>query len=817
MRRTARRFCAQAVCAVLRGSCEPCAILASIVGCVMPTVSRVGKRERPSRSWFLGTLENLRCQLTRVDALAGVVLSVVIAVMLTGFRLQRVPDYRVGMVAAHEVRAAQDLIYEDVEATAQKLAAAMAAVPTVYELDGQLIDAREQDVARYFSSARNLLVERKVPAEGPIPKSKEAEVLGELESLGGGNLPPAVLPLFLKYRFSVTLEGQLVKTLDTVLRSGIVSDKARFLKDQQASVVLRDSVSPVERPLAEGYRVRDVEDARAHLNQFALEFYTLPPLDRERVLAYLQGLLAPTLLPGEDETKRRREAAASRIPPVEVRIKQGTIIVRSGEEVTPDAAKQLDALRNTQRPRSIARQAVGFLFFALVLAYAVWRYFVFYQTRHRKIRNHTLLILLVLISVLFVVRLMTGLADFLSERLAVDAFRDPLNLCYAIPFAAGAMLVTLLVDTSFGIFLAMTLGALVGLYYGDASMGSYALLGSLAAIYSVRQYKDRAAIVKAGLTIGLVNVMSVLAIQLLRQPPLTLPDFAPQAGFAYLGGILTSAMASMMLPALESLFKITTDIRLLELSNLNAPALRRLSVEAPGTYHHSLMVGTLGEAAAEAIGANPLLVRVGAYYHDIGKMLKPEYFVENQMYGPNKHESLSPNMSSLIIASHVKDGLALAKEMRLAQVIQEMIPQHHGTRVMTYFYHKAKGSAEGKNSEVVEADFRYPGPKPKSREAAIVMMADAVEAASRSLSDPTAAQIQGMICRLTDAIVDDNQLDECDITLRDIRMVEESFFKTLAGLYHRRVDYPGYDFRESGNGAEKAPVQGTGIQPAKAV
>jgi putative nucleotidyltransferase with HDIG domain len=784
---------------------------------MMPTTTRVGKRDRPSRSWLLDSLDNLRCRLTWTDAFAGIGLSVIVAVLLTGFRFQPVPDYRVGMLATQEVRATQDLIYEDLEATAQKRAAAMAAVPSVYEIDGQLIDAREQDVARLFSTARDLLAERKIPVEGPIPRGPEAEILNELESLGGSNLPSGVLKVFLKYRFSATLEGQLIKTLDTILRGGIVADKEQFLRDQRNGIVLRDSISPVERPLAEGYRVRDVQDARAHISQYAFEFYTLPTQDRQRVFAYLQGLLAPTLVPREDETNRRRTVAASRIAPVEVRIRQGTIIVRSGEEVTSDIAKQLDALRNIQRPQSVARQAVGFLFFTLVLAYAVWRYFVFYQTRHRQIRNHTLLILVVLISVLLVVRLMTGLAEFLSERLAVDAFRDPLNLCYSIPFAAGAMLVTLLVDTAFGVFLAMTLGTLVGLYYGDASMAAYAILGSLAAMYSVRQYKDRAAIVKAGLTIGLVNVLSILAIELLRQPPLTLPNFAPKAGFAYLGGILTSAMASMMLPALESLFKITTDIRLLELSNLNAPILRRLSVEAPGTYHHSLMVGTLGEAAAEAIGANPLLVRVGAYYHDIGKMIKPEYFVENQVYGPNKHESLSPNMSSLIIASHVKDGLALAKEIRLSKVIREMIPQHHGTRIMTYFYHKAKGSANGKNNEVVEADFRYPGPKPQNREAAIVMLADAVEAASRSLTDPTAAQIQGMIRRLTDSIVDDDQFDECDITLRDIRAVEESFFKTLAGLYHKRVDYPGYDFKESRNGAARTPVPGAGVQPAKTV
>ena len=229
------------------------------------------------------------------------------------------------------------------------------------------------------------------------------------------------------------------------------------------------------------------------------------------------------------------------------------------------------------------------------------------------------------------------------------------------------------------------------------------------------------------------------------------------------------------------------------------------------------MVGTLGEAAAEAIGANPLLARVGAYYHDIGKMLKPEYFVENQVFGLNKHETLSPSMSCLIIASHVKDGLELAREIGLAQQIRDMIPQHHGTRVMTYFYQKAKDTLDQKNQEVEEGDFRYPGPKPQSKESAIIMMADSVEAASRTLSNPTPAQVQGMINRLVDAIVADDQFDECDITLRDIRLVKESFFKILSGIYHRRIDYPGYDFSESGIESEKVALQNSGPRPAKAI
>ncbi|NWG12101.1 MAG: HDIG domain-containing protein [Acidobacteria bacterium] len=782
----------------------------------MPTVLRVATRDRPSRPWYLRHFDSLRCGLTWRDTLVGLGMTALIAALLSGFRYGEIPEYAVGAVSAQEIRAAQDLTYEDREATAERRAAARNSIPNLYELDTQLIDGKEQEIARAFSVARDLILERQVPLQAPLPAAQQREILKELEALVGKSLPPDVLPVLLKHRFSITLENQLIKALDLLLRGGIVQDKTRFLEDQKSGIVLRDSLTPVERPLAGGYRARSLEDATTQLRQIELEFVMLPAADRAKIVQSLRGFIVPTLIPQDRETNRRRETAAAGVPPVELRIRQGAIIVRSGEVVTEGIAKQLEALRSVRRPRSVAGQFGGFAFFIVVLSYSVWRFFVHHQTRHRKIRNHMLLILVAIGSVVLVMRAMTGLAEILSERFSAEAFRDPLSVCYAIPFAAGAVLVTLLVDATFGIISSVFFAALVGLFYGDPFLGAYALTGSLAGIYSVRQYKDRAALLKAGLTIGLLNTMTLLAVLLLRQSPLTLARTVPELGFAYLGGILTSAVVSLMLPGLEWLFKITTDIRLLELSNLNAPILRRLSVEAPGTYHHSLMLGTLGEAAAEAIGANSLLVRVGAYYHDIGKMLKPEYFVENQVYDTSKHETLSPNMSTLIIASHVKDGLELAKQIGLAQAVRDMIPQHHGTRVMTYFYHKAKGSADDRNGEVVEADFRYPGPKPQTREAAILMMADAVEAASRTLSKPSPAQIQGMINRLIDGIVADGQFEECDITLRDIQIVKESFLKTLTGLYHRRVDYPGYDFSKAEAEENRSIPSSGGMQPAKA-
>jgi hypothetical protein len=256
---------------------------------------------------------------------------------------------------------------------------------------------------------------------------------------------------------------------------------------------------------------------------------------------------------------------------------------------------------------------------------------------------------------------------------------------------------------------------------------------------------------------------------------------------------------------------LTTDVRLLELSNLNSPVLRRLALEAPGTYHHSIAVGILAEAGAEAIQANGLLARVGAYYHDIGKLKQPEYYVENQIFSANKHEDLSPAMSSLILASHVKNGLAFARELKLGPLVSSMIPQHHGTRLQTFFYQKAKELAGDKAGDVKPDDFRYPGPKPQTKEAAILMMADQVEAAARTLQDPNPSQVRSLIHRLSQSTIQDGQFDECDITLKEINMVEKAFERVLVGMHHQRIEYPGYNFnKKNGKNENSQSPENTG-------
>ena len=785
----------------------------------MPAVAKIGKRERNSHSLLREISRNLRSQLTWRDLLIGFGASAILSILLVGSHNQSIPNYKIGDIARETLRAPQDIVYQDKTATAEERKIARERTPAVYDFDGVITARIENDIKRAFEMGRDFLAERQVSPKTPLNADLKAELLGALEPIMGRALPSGILPLFLEQRFSTLLEGRILKIFDTVMRGCIVDEQgwSQFLRDERRGILVRDNSTRQERQLAEAYLSRNPAAAREYLQQFSIDFPELSEREWTQLLGYLAGLVVPNLMYNELETEIRREAAANHIIPVERLVEQGKTILLRGEEVTPGAQAELTALRNLQRPKLVLGQFIGFFLFVAGFLYGLWRYFVYYESRRPKIGHRMLLILLVVFAVFVLIRLLTALIDILGEQLAIEAFRGPYQLYYLVPFAAAAVLVTLLVDINLGIITSMLVAALAGLFYGDIHIAAYAMLGSMAGMYSVRQYKERTAILKAGLTIGLVNIIGILGISLLRQASMSLYPTLLAMGYGFLGGLFAAAVASLLLPTLESLFRITTDIRLLELSNLNAPMLRRLAVEAPGTYHHSLMVGTLAESAAEAIGANPLLVRVGAYYHDLGKVLKPEYFAENQAFGINKHEMLSPNMSCLVIASHVKDGMELAKEAGIVEGIRDLIPQHHGTRIMTYFYRKALDSMNEKSQEVDEEDFRYPGPKPQTKEAAILMMADSVEAASRTLSDPSPAQIRGMIDRLIDSIVADDQFDECDITFREIRLVKESVFKILSGLYHRRLDYPDYDFKSVAERSDRNLVANSNSKHAKAI
>ena len=350
-----------------------------------------------------------------------------------------------------------------------------------------------------------------------------------------------------------------------------------------------------------------------------------------------------------------------------------------------------------------------------------------------------------------------------------------------LPVAAVAMLTMLLFnDVQLAFMMAFMSSAVAGMMLGwSLDQTLIFFMGSLAGAYKVKEARKQSSLWLAGALVALVQAVGFLMIE---------PNFSKDVVVYILNGIGAGGFVILTWKIFEMLFGEITNFTLLELSDSSHPLLRRLVVEAPGTYHHSLIVSNLAEAAADAVGAHGLLARVGAYYHDIGKMVKPEYFTENQLVAGNKHDRLEPSISRLVILNHVKEGVELAKKYKLHSKISDFIPQHHGTSLMHYFYHKAL--TEGEAQEIGEEDYRYPGPKPQSREAAIVLLADSAEGATRALDEHTPQKIEDVVRKVINNKFIDGQLDECNLTLRDIDTIAATFVRVLGAMYHGRVKYP---------------------------
>jgi putative nucleotidyltransferase with HDIG domain len=349
--------------------------------------------------------------------------------------------------------------------------------------------------------------------------------------------------------------------------------------------------------------------------------------------------------------------------------------------------------------------------------------------------------------------------------------------------------------------LVMAIGFAV-IFQNSFEMFIYFLINGSMAAYWLRNCRERKVFITAGTKVGLLNIVLVASIDFYTGQ-LTGSKLLWDWAFAFMGGIGAGIVTAGIVPLVEIAFDYTTDITLLELANLDRPIMRRLMIEAPGSYHHSVIVGSLVEAAAMEINANPMLAKVCGYYHDIGKIKKPLYFIENQTTGKNKHDKLAPSMSSLILIAHIKDGVEIAKENKLGQVISDTIRQHHGTSLIKYFYEKAK-QLKGEDSVKID-NFRYPGPKPQTKEAGLVMLADVVEAASRTLENPTPSRIQGRVQTLINQIFSDGQLDACELTLKDLHNIAKSFNKILYGIHHHRIEYS--ESRTASNGNEKGKLK----------
>ena len=496
--------------------------------------------------------------------------------------------------------------------------------------------------------------------------------------------------------------------------------------------------------------------------------------------ALLRSIFVPSLeyMRGESMAAWQREA--SRISPTRGKVSRGEVIVQEGETITEEVKRRLTSLERAQAQRSgptiFWREALGQLLLTLA-TFAIFFLYLFMVRRTIFDDNRKILLIAILFAVII--------------GLFAIVVRIPGMAGYVVPVAVVSVLLTVMFDSRVGLFGTLTLALVGGLLQGYDFEYSFATLfaGTLG-VFSVRDIKNRG---QFFLSAGLVWVGYVIT---LVATWLFFNFSADRLGETLLMTGISSFLLILAYPLLwvfERAFDITTDLTLLELSDTNRPLLKELSLRAPGTFNHSLQVANLAEAAAAAIGANALLTRVGALYHDIGKMLKPEYFVENQRPGDNPHDHLKPRMSALIIASHVKEGLEMGRQYNLPRRVLDFIPMHHGTTRIEYFFRKAQEERSPEEPEVMESEFRYPGPRPASKETGILMLADGVEAASRSLNDPTHKRLEALIDVIINARVEDEQLDDTELTFRDLKKIKETFLSLLLGIYHVRVKYPGQD------------------------
>lgn len=472
-------------------------------------------------------------------------------------------------------------------------------------------------------------------------------------------------------------------------------------------------------------------------------------------------------------TEEQREQARAEVEPVI--ILRNTLLVSEGEPVTERQMAQLETLGLIRGQQADYLGYIGLFTLLLIIFILVGVYiYIFVNEVFKKPNLLTLMGLIFIITMIFAVA-----ATYFSG--------------YLIPVAIGVILITVMFGYKLAVIINLVLALMVGLITGgDFTFILVALAGGLVSIYAVTRLSQRSDLARAGFYVVVTNVAVIISTHLFFGNVSFEPDSLVNLGYSMAAGVgnglLSAVVAIGMLPYLESLFGVTTSITLLELSNPNHPLLRQMLMKAPGTYYHSMMVSNLAEAAAEAVKADTLLARVGSYYHDIGKLKRPYFFSENQLSGENPHTKLSPNLSALIIGAHPKDGMELGQKHKLPEDILDIAQQHHGTSMISFFYQQALENSE---REKVSADkFRYEGPKPRSKEAAIIMLSDAVEAGVRSLSKPTSNRVETMIKRMIREKLEDGQLDQADLTLKELDQIADAFVYIMSGIYHSRIEYP---------------------------
>nr|WP_078990511.1 HD family phosphohydrolase [Priestia flexa]WEZ10231.1 HD family phosphohydrolase [Priestia flexa] len=635
---------------------------------------------------------------------------------------------------------------EDKESTEKKKAEAKEAVEDVYTQKTEYAQNQVDLVASIFDAI--------------IEVNKEYDQLENKSETSKQEMLQDKLPDNIRKGLSDKAISELLQTNKeelSVAKDAVVTAVHHVMKNQVMISDLEEMKDQAEGQLV--YTTNVSSSLKAAMNEIA------------------RSSIIPNVIYDPQKTSENRQAAVEKIEPV--RIKQGQIIVEENQLINADIYRQLQ-LAGLLNNKGMLQPFIGLSLLIIIMIGGA----AFYL---RGLHANTY-------KPLLLYAIITSITIALMKILSFFQQIDLSEIGYLAPVAVGGILLRVLMNEKIAIISSIIFAICGSIIFNgelttafNMNIGIYFLISNITAILFLMDKQRKARVLQAGLVVALMNVIVSLSIIFIKNGQLDTMELGYYSLMAMASGIISSVLAIGLLPFFESGFGILSTMKLIELSSPNHPLLRKILTETPGTYHHSVMVANLSEAACETIGANGLLARVGAYYHDIGKTKRPQYFIENQMNIRNPHDTLSPKVSKNIITSHTTDGAAILRKHKLPKEIVDIAEQHHGTSLLKFFYHKALEQTE---EEIKEEDYRYEGPKPQTKEAAVICIADSVEAAVRSMPNPTPEKIEKLVRSIINDRVEDEQFIECDITLKELELIRQALCETLNGIFHSRIEYP---------------------------
>ncbi len=728
-----------------------------------------------------------------VKRLLGVILFSFVISIFINFEMGGTYKLKEGQLAPGEIKSPMSFSIVDEKLTQIELIEAENSMSPVFDYYPQAYVKLFKDLNAAFSNMRDFLSRGQANAESLYNRKSK------FESLLGSEVSQDLFDWLIENQFSFQIENIIFRSL-SVWSKQMIYDSSSLLSDKIENVSVKNRGRGES--TATTYSLESLVDLRKKKN-FKIE--TMRGYDRfserskNNIKLMTYSLLVPNLIFNLAESQEKIKKARAAVEPIKISVKRNQLILSKDEVVKPSHIKILNQIRKIKSgPQMFLRILFSALFFFTIIVVFL-SYVKRFTVNKVNIKPKELAIMgaVALVS-LGIVKLFLFITEASFYNLTGQVIPSSFFL-YLTPLAMAPMLAGLLLSSGelvwlFTLFFMTALSLMLDFNFSIFVMGISAGVAAARGVFSCEKRND---VYFAGIRSGLIAAIVVLFIGLLERVQVAVPmtDILWTCLGAFLGGIFSAMFTLTLIPVLESFFNCTTDVKLLELSNLSHPLMKEMIMKSPGTYHHALAVGNMVEEAANKIEANALLAKVMAYYHDIGKIEHSHYFIENQRPGLNPHEEISPYMSKTVIIAHVKDGAELAIKHKLGRPIVDGILQHHGTTLISYFYNKAlQQSGYG---DVEEVEFRYPGPKPQFKEAALVMLADSIEAAARSIEEPTPPKLTALVQSIIQSKFIDGQLNECNLTFKELSLIEETFKKTILNIYHHRIDYPERENKKS--------------------